>query len=104
MPPSGSRSSAGTCASEGIGESLGRQPFGGARQQRQKRAAGRIRTTSAAIEVCRDLRSSEGMFEQADVLLRRAEQHGHLVEANASRGFSQDASRKLDTLACFAWR
>ena len=44
------------------------------------------------------------MFEQADVLLRRAEQHGHLVEANASRGFSQDASRKLDTLACFAWR
>ena len=46
----------------------------------------------------------ERVLQQADILLGRADDDRHLVEADTALGFSQDAARDLDALAAFAGR
>jgi hypothetical protein len=49
-------------------------------------------------------RACERVFEQAEVLVRRAKTHRHLIERNAGRGFVKRASRDLERFARFTWR
>ena len=85
-------------------ESLGRQPVDRARQQRDERAAGRIGPPGAAIEIHRHAAARARMLEQAEVLLRRAQEDGHLVERHAACGLVEHAPDDLHRLASFAWR
>ena len=57
----------------------------GARQQRDERAAGGIRAARAAIEVHRHAAARARVLEQPEILLRRAQEHRHLVERHAAR-------------------
>jgi len=44
------------------------------------------------------------MFEQSQVLLRRAEEHCHLVERHAAAGFVEDTAHDLDRFTSFTRR
>ncbi len=44
------------------------------------------------------------MFQQSQVLLRRADQHGHLVEGHAALRVGKDAPRDLDRFARLSGR
>ena len=44
------------------------------------------------------------MFDESQVLLRRAQQDGHLVERHARSGFVEDTSHHLGHLARFSGR
>ena len=85
-------------------EALGGQAVDRARQQRDEGAAGGIGPARAAIEVHRDAAARAGVLEQPEVLLRRAQEHGHLVERHAAAGFVQHAPHDLDRFAPFARR
>ena len=65
---------------------------------------GRIRPARAAIEVHRHAAARAGVLEQAEVLLRRAQKHGHLVERHAALRFVEHAPDDLHRLASFARR
>jgi len=64
----------------------------------------RIGTTGAAIEICRNARPAQCVFEETDVLLRRANDDCDFVKPDATLCFFQDASRDLDTFAALAGR
>ena len=68
-------------------EAFRRQPVDCARQQCNERAPGRIGPPRAAIEVHRDVTACAGVLEKAQVLLRRAKKHRHLVEWDAAFRF-----------------
>ena len=87
-----------------LGETTGRQAFRGARQQRQEGAAGRVGASGAALEPGRHAGAGEGVLEQPEIGLRRAQQHGHLVEGHAARRRLHDTADNLDRLPSFAWR
>ena len=87
-----------------LGEPRGRQLFGRARQQRKKRPSGCQRTACAATEPGRHPRAAQGMLDQADVVLRRAHEHRHLVESHAGARLAQDSSGDLDRLSSLARR
>src|SRR5262245_54234679 len=52
----------------------------------------------AAIEMRTNAGALEGVLEESGVLLRRAQQHRHLVESDSARGFLQDPARDLHAL------
>ena len=45
-----------------------------------------------------------GVFQQSNVLLRRAQHDGHAIERHAAARLAQDPARDFDRLAPFAWR
>ena len=55
-------------------------------------------------EPIRHAGTSEGVFEQPQVGVRCAQQHGHLVEGHAGVGFRQHAAHDLDGFASFTGR
>ncbi len=65
-----------------LGKPGGGQLFGGACEQRQECPAGRQAATRAATEPRRHLCPAQRMLDETDVVLWRAHQHGHLVEAH----------------------
>jgi hypothetical protein len=83
---------------------LGRQTIDGARQQRDERAAGGIRTAGAAIEVHGHAAPRARVLEQSEVLLRRAEEHRHLVERHTAARLVEDPAHDLDRFTPFARR
>ena len=85
-------------------EALGRQPLGRAGDQRDERAPRGIGTARAAIEPGRHARAVEGVLEQPEIVLRRAQHDRHVVERHAARGFVEDAAGDLERLAPFARR
>ena len=85
-------------------EALGGQAVNAAREQRHEGAAGGVRPTGAAIEVHRHAAARARMLEQSEVLLRRTEEHRHLVERHAAAGLVQDAAHDLDRFPPFARR
>src|SRR5687768_17910495 len=52
--------------------------------------------SDAAIEIRRDLCASQRVFEHADVMLRRANQDGDFVEADAIPRLFKGSSRDFD--------
>ena len=48
-------------------------------------------------------RALQRVLQQADVPLRRAHEHGHLVERHAAARFLDDAAGDLDRFTAFAW-
>ena len=78
--------------------------LGAAGQQREERPAGRMGAASAAIEPGTNARAAECVLEQAEIALRRADEHGHLVETHATPRFFQDAPRDLHAFASFTRR
>ena len=89
---------------EVLGEAAGGQAFVGAREQGEEGTAGGVWTARAALEPGRYAGAGEGVFEQAKVGVRRAQQHGHLVERHAGGRFLQHAPRDLHGLAPFTGR
>ena len=81
-----------------------RQLLAGARQERHERASGRIRASRTAIEMGGHSGARERVLEQTQILLRRAQTHGHLVEWDTGRRFVERPSGNLERLARFAWR
>ena len=45
-----------------------------------------------------------GVFEQAEIVLRRPQKHGHLIERHAAPRFVEHAPDDLDRFAPFAGR
>ena len=85
-------------------EALGGEPLGPARDEREERPAGRIGPAGAAIEPGRHASPIEGVLEQPEVGLRRAQNDGHVVERHAARGLVERAARDLERLAPLARR
>ena len=85
-------------------EALRGESLDGAREQRDKRPAGGIRTPRAAIEIHGDAAARARVLEQPEILLRRAEEHGHLVERHAGGGFVKHTPDDLHRLASLAGR
>ena len=83
---------------------LAESPSHGAREQRDERAAGGIGPPRAAIEVGGHAAARARMLEQAEVLLRRPQEDGHLVERHAARGFVERAPDDLHGFASLARR
>src|SRR5262249_53756150 len=83
-------------------EPLRRQAVDRARQQGNERAPRRIRTLRAACEERRYLPACAGVFENAEVLLRRSKKDRHLVEPDAALRLFQDSADDFDRLASFA--
>ena len=61
-----------------------------------------MRAARAAAEPDRDPRAREGVLDEAEVLARRAQEHGHLVEAHAAARLVEHVARDLDGLAALA--
>ncbi len=80
------------------------QAFAGACENREKGAAGGVRTPSAALEPCRNARSTERVLEQADVTLRCPQEHRHLVESHARTSLLENSASDLHALSSFARR
>src|SRR5207302_4487374 len=76
--------------------------FNGAREHRDECAAGRIGPTRAALEPCGNAGALKRMLEQSQILLRRPEEDGHLIELDAAPRLPQHTTRDLDRLASFA--
>ena len=72
--------------------------------EREKRAAGRMRAARAALEVHRHAGALERVLEQAGIVLRRAERDRHAIERHAAARLAQDPARDFDRLAAFARR
>ena len=89
---------------EVLGKSRRGQALCGAREQREERPAGRMRAARAAIEPAADAGALERVLEQAVVVLRRADEDGHLVERHARARFAQNTAGDLDALASLARR
>ncbi len=87
-----------------LGEAARRQAFGRAREQREKRAPRRVRRGGAAREPRGHARAAERALEQAGIRARRAQDDGHLVEADAAARLLEHAARDLDGLAALAGR
>ena len=85
-------------------EPLGGQAVDGAREQRDERAARRIRPARAAIEVDRHAAPRARMLEQPEVLLRSAKKYGHLVERHTAAGLVEHAADDFHRFAAFARR
>jgi hypothetical protein len=91
-------------------EAARRQLLAGARQDREERAAARMRTPRAAIEpgaraaVLVGDCALERVFEQADIPLRRPHEDRDLVERDTVARFVHDAARDLHALASLAGR
>ncbi len=85
-------------------ESLCRQSFDRARQQRDERPAGRIGPANAAIEIRLDAGACAGVLEKAEVVLRGPDEDGHLVERHAALRFVEHAAHDLDRLPAFTGR
>src|SRR4051812_38117777 len=60
-----------------------------------------MRTPCAAIEPGGDAGAIERVLEQADIALRRPQEHRDLVERDASSGLLENAARDLHALASF---
>ena len=56
------------------------------------------------MEPRRNARAIERVFEHAEIDLRRAQQHGDVVERHAAGGLLQNAPGDLDRFAAFAGR
>ncbi len=63
-----------------------------------------MRAAGTAIEPGIDARTVEGALEEAEILPRRAQEHGHLVEADAMCSFHENTAGDFDALAPFARR
>src|SRR5687768_6176812 len=63
-----------------------------------------MRAPDSAIEVRRDSRAGQRVLEDADVVLRRADQDRDFVETNAICSFFENASRDFDAFPAFARR
>ena len=63
-----------------------------------------IGTSRAAMEPGGNAGAIERVLEHAEIGLRRAQQHRHLIERHAALGFLQQAARNLDRFAAFARR
>jgi len=63
-----------------------------------------MRPTRPAAEPRRHTRTSQRVFEQTEVAVRRSHENRHLIEAAAAARFAQDAPGDLDRLASFTWR
>ena len=85
-------------------EPFGRQAVDGARQQRDEGAACGIGPAGAAIEVHGHTTARARVLQQTEVLLRRAEEHRHLVERHAAAGLVENPAHDLDGFASFARR
>ena len=85
-------------------EPLRRQAVHRTVQKRDECAAGRVGTPGAAIEIHRHIATGTRVLEQAEVVLRRAQQHRHLVEADTLRCLVEHAANDLDGFAAFARR
>jgi hypothetical protein len=89
--------------SETAGSALG-QALDGAGQERDERAAGRIGTPRAAIEVHRNAAARGSVLQQAQILPRCAEDDRHFVERHAALRFVENPADNLDRLTPFPWR
>src|SRR4029077_20086290 len=87
-----------------FGESGRGQTLRAAGQQRQERAARRVRAASAAVEPRRHIGAAKRVFEKAKVAAWRTDENGHLVEAHATACLLQDTARDFHALAPFARR
>ena len=89
---------------EVLGEPPRRQSVERAGDQGQKRPAGWMRAPRAALEVHRHAGALERVFQQAGIVLRRAERDRHAIERHAAARLAQDPARDFDRLAPFTRR
>ncbi len=87
-----------------FGERARRQPLRGAGEQSEKGPPRRVGPQRARGEERRHAGPRERLFQQRPVLRRRAQEHRHAVEGNASLRLAPDEARDLDALAAFARR
>ena len=85
-----------------LGEASRGQPFDRAAEDGQKRAAGRMRPLDAAVEPDRNARSPARVLEETQVVLRRPQQDGDVVQRDAALCLLEDPARNLGTFAPFA--
>ena len=87
-----------------LGKAPRRELLARAGQDGEKGAACRVGTARAAIEKGGHAGAREGVLEQRDVAVGRAQEHGHLVEPHAGARLLQNPPRDLDALAAFTRR
>src|SRR5262249_54410689 len=87
-----------------LGKSRGQPMPAGAREERQKRPASRMRSPCAPVEPRWHSGATEGVLEHPHVTRWRAHENRHLVEWHTGRSLTENSPRNLDTLATFTGR